>query len=181
MSLAANGIKCIGNVEVIADGSGHAGDLTVDGTLGALTQVTSADIVQAARLKLTSNPASTADLGANFLHALTIPKAWGLLISDGVGGVAVADGAGIASVALAGSNRGWTVTLSHAMASTNYAVVAVYAVVAGGNSTNAFTAKFKPSSVTGFDVLLQKTTDESYPDVSAGVYGVVVLVFGKQT
>src|SRR5687768_8449814 len=92
MSYAANGLIVIGN-------------MSIDG-----------------RIELTgTQPAATADPGANnILIATLIPKAWGN-ISVGGGSVTLNDGCNIASVAFASSSI--TVTFARAMANANYAVL----------------------------------------------------------
>lgn len=49
-----------------------------------------------------TNPASTAAIELNALYALAIPKAWGVIVTDGAGGVTVREGMNITSVAFSG-------------------------------------------------------------------------------
>lgn len=68
-----------------------------------------------------SNPASTA-AAPNTLDALTIPKGWAKIVTDGAGNITVADGARIASATIAAGNK-IQVTLATAMDNADYSVV----------------------------------------------------------
>lgn len=158
---------------------------TVNNTLhvtGAQTFDSTTTVTSTTGVRLTgTQPAKNADPGANNIAIATNQaKAWGLLDSDGIGGVSCLDGLNVSSVALAGSNQGWTVTLARAMASTNYVVNATYQIVAGGVSTTAWVAKTKVVSTTGFDILLQDSTTGTYVDASSAVVAVGFTVMGRQ-
>jgi len=68
-----------------------------------------------------ANPASTA-ARANTLDALTIPKGWLKVVTDGAGNIAVADGARIASASIVAGNK-IQITLATAMDNADYSVV----------------------------------------------------------
>lgn len=146
MTLEAQGIRCIGDVEVVADASGHLGDLVVDGTLSATTAITSSGSLLALSLKVTSTPASTADPGVSFLHTPNIPKAWAF-IDIGNNLATVNDGFNVATAVIDGSNNFVLITFARVMANANYGVVfgvshetpnAIDFPIAKGRTVNGF-------------------------------------------
>lgn len=129
-----------------------------------------------------TQPAKGADPGANNIAIGTNQaKAWGYLTSDGLGGVSCVDGVNVASVALAGSNRGWTITFARGMGSSSFSVEATYRIQSGiHDSSTCWVPKAVISSSGGFDLLLQKSSTEAYVDASAAVVAVSFVVFGRQ-
>lgn len=81
-----------------------------------------------------TQPAVTADVGANRFHAAHLPKAFAYIETDGDGNVTASGGINIASVTLPGDlSQTIEITMARAMAGANYAVV-----VTNGNGDTVF-------------------------------------------
>jgi len=137
--------------------------------------------VQADRFYPISNPDIDDDSGTNVLTAPDIPKAWGLLLYDGAGGVEVVDGRNIDGVAVAAANRGWTVTLERGLENQNYAVDATYQVSVGSPAGQCWVPQVNVTANDTFDIYLQRSTTEAYVDFTGmDVYYVSFKVMGRQ-
>lgn len=118
------------------------------------------------------NPAFNATIETNMLYSSNIPKAWGLITTDGSGGVTVVDGFNIASVSL--SSGDIQVTLKKAFTSADYAVTAS----SGSLSTPAAVGVPSTSSII---LLRQYTTSHTQLSASSNAVAISFTAFGKQT
>ncbi len=116
-----------GSPGLIANDITVGGDLTVTGDLGVAgatnmgSTLAVGGAVSAPRMALTgTQPAASADPGANTLHGTNLPKAFAYLTTDGSGGHTIQDGFCVASAALFGSSIRFT--FARAMANANYTV-----------------------------------------------------------
>ncbi len=108
----ANGI-------VISGGNiSFTGGATITGT--SITFSGGATISSGSRSFTGTQPAMTADPGANTIHGTNVPKMWAYVTTNGSGGSTVQDGFNIASAGLTGAVIRFT--FARAMANANYAV-----------------------------------------------------------
>lgn len=133
--------------------------------------------VGAGHAKLTaSNPSKTAP----FLNTLTpanVPKAWGLVTTDGSGGITLVEGFNVDSVIINTTDNFIGVILAGDIATANYAVVASR-VIGGTDATNGsvgpHTLAQSSFGLSVFDDVNAKVDPEAVPVV------VQFAVFGKQ-
>lgn len=170
MTFAANGIKCIGNVEVIANSTGQAGDITVDGAMVAAGPL---------GVQLTgTQPAKNVDPGANnVVVAPLVCKAQGVFAIGG-GTITYLDGANISAQSIIALSQEVVITFARPMASANYSVT--WGVE--DDSVNTPIPQINGTKTsTGFRFNLWKSTDGSLIDLSVGSSRKVSFhVFGRQ-
>lgn len=145
-----------GSVNVASGGAlnvASGGTLAVNGNVSTPLNMTA------------TQPAATADPGANNqVHATNVAKAWARMPVGG-GAVSISDGYNVASVSLSTMTNSLSVTFARAMANANYAVVfgveddasvLAYPVINGTKSTSGF--DFNLWSITGGGALVTLAT-----------------------
>lgn len=119
------------------------------------------------------NPASGAF--ANTLYSSSIPKAWGLITTDGAGGVTIVDAFGVEPGSDTIASGDIEITLTNSMASANYAVIANNADFTG------FYASGRPDPVTPTTVINLRTTNSgTQVSAASNVLTTSFVVFGEQ-
>jgi hypothetical protein len=148
--IIANDIQIGGNL-VVTGTADIAGDVDMGGSLDVGTSITGASLTTTGALSGSSlaltgtQPASTANPGANTLHSTNIAKAWAYAQTNGSGGVAVNDGFNIASVAVTGLSLRFT--FARAFSSSSYCVQAVCGNTASFVVVESMTATYVDISV----------------------------------
>lgn len=146
----ANDIQIGGNL-VVTGTADIAGAVDLGSSLAVGTAITGASLtttgaLSGSRLVLTgTQPASTADPGANTLHSTNVAKAWAYAETDGAGNATVNDAFNIASVTITGLSLRFT--FARAFASTSYAVSAVTGNSASVAIVGTMTANYVDVSV----------------------------------
>jgi hypothetical protein len=118
--------------------------------------------------------ATAASLPKNLVSPASVIKAWGVIVTDGVGGASISEGYGLDATLTFGSGD-LTVTLRNAMASFNFHI--------GGNLISplgAFHVQYVPLSTTTFKVRVTNTSTSAAINLSATATAFSFDVVGKQ-
>lgn len=165
--LTVNKITAVGGTQVVFHDPIQAANSTVYAQLDHFTP--------------TADPDPDEDFGANHLTAPLVPKAWGLLRSDSMGGVDVAGGVNVASVVLTTNDDGWVVTLATEMEDTFYAITATHQLIFGSDDLGCWVPKTAVVNTSSFEVRLQRSTNADPATVDSVIFAVSFHVFGRQT
>lgn len=193
--VVANDIQFDGDIEI-------TGTLDVDGAITGASLVTSGAILAGTNLAATSavsgatvsatgalsgqyvnatgtQPASTADPGANRMHGTNLVKAW-IAVQFNAGVVTVLDGFNTSSVTISGINTQGVVVFARAMANANYAITYGCGGVSGAR--NYATTVSTGKATTGFMFNVWDEAAGAVVDLTNGGTNVIVsvCVMGRQ-
>lgn len=158
----------------VFNGAASIGAAGTFATNAAATSTFNGPITAANTISLTaSQPASTADTGANVAYSTHMAKAWGKITTNGAGAVTVDDGLNIASVAVSATVV--TITFAHAFANANYA-----ATVTGTGIGQFVIGAFGVANTTTLEIYLWEVVGAAAVNPSTQAVVFHVHVFGRQ-